>query len=111
MPLSLRQHKGSVSTRAAADGEYNRMGAHSARRRFLAWVEEYLRSSIPVDPKLARALRLAQAPYAEEQTPRRWLDRRALSLQGGAGASAAASGGRSTVWGASASWRPRAWPR
>ena len=31
--------------------------------------------------------------------------------RGGAGASAAASGGRSTVWGASASWRPRAWPR
>ena len=37
-----RQHAGSVSAKAAAAGEYDRMRAHSARRLFLAWVEDYL---------------------------------------------------------------------
>ena len=82
VPLSrYRQHRGSVSARAAADGEYNRMGAHSARRTFLDWVEEYLLSSNVGDRKLARALRLAQAPYGEERTLGRWLDRQALSWE------------------------------
>ena len=69
-----RQHAGSVSARAAAADQYDRLTAHAARAPFLAWVEEYLRDA-PRDPRLARALRLARAADRHEGGLRCHLDR------------------------------------
>jgi GT2 family glycosyltransferase len=70
-----RQHAGSVSAGAAADGSYDRMGAHPARAAFLEWVADYLGEGPPPSRSLAHALRLAMAPYRTEPGLRHRLAR------------------------------------
>ena len=74
-----RQHAGSVSARAAEEGQYDRMSEHAARGPFLDWVAEYLRDA-PPDRRLARALRMARAAYQGDDGIRGRLDRLAFRI-------------------------------
>jgi hypothetical protein len=58
-----RQHDASTSSRAIADGSYDRVGAHPARASFLKWVQEYAGEAGMRNWRLNLAIRLARAPY------------------------------------------------
>lgn len=69
-----RQHAGSASARAVAEGLYARQAEHAARGPFLAWIGDYLRDG-PPDPRLARTARLANAVYRRDGGLQDRLDR------------------------------------
>jgi glycosyltransferase involved in cell wall biosynthesis len=58
-----RQHSRSTSVRATMDGKYDRLGPHSARAKFLEWLEEYVLKSGVHNWLLTWAIHLARAPY------------------------------------------------
>jgi glycosyltransferase involved in cell wall biosynthesis len=58
-----RQHGNSVSAQAADSNEYSRTGSHGTRVAFLDWLTRYIEDSGVNDRRLARAVRLANAPY------------------------------------------------
>jgi glycosyltransferase involved in cell wall biosynthesis len=59
-----RQHPGSTSVRATADGSYDQLGPHPARAKFLEWLREYVLKSGVRSWTLNGAIYLARAPYA-----------------------------------------------
>lgn len=65
-----RQHEHSVSACATRSGEYQRTGAHRSRAAFLDWLAQYIARSNISDARLARSLRLAQAPYGPKSIQR-----------------------------------------
>jgi glycosyltransferase involved in cell wall biosynthesis len=72
-----RQHHGSTSFRATAEGSYDRLKPHSARANFLEWLQEYVIKSGVRSWTLNGAICLARAPYAGGQGTRGHLNRAA----------------------------------
>lgn len=70
-----RQHAASVSAQAQESGEYDRLAAHPARVAFLDWLAGHIDASGIGDKRLARALRLARAPYIQARTPLQFIDK------------------------------------
>jgi GT2 family glycosyltransferase len=59
-----RQHAGSTSSRAIAEGRYHPTRPNEAHRRFLEWLARYLDERPELsDRSLRRALSAAQRPY------------------------------------------------
>lgn len=64
-----RQHPESTSTKATQAGDYERYRPHAARIAFLRWAAEHAQASGRMTPSLARAFRLAFAPYDDPAWP------------------------------------------
>ncbi|MCW2765526.1 MAG: glycosyltransferase [Nocardioides sp.] len=62
-----RQHEDSVTAHSERSGVYVRTRPHQARIAFLAWVQDYARSTGLADISVERALRLALAPYGNNR--------------------------------------------
>ena len=62
-----RQHADSATARSEAAGVYVRTRPHQARVAFLAWVREHAREAGLADDSVERALRLALAPYGDNE--------------------------------------------
>lgn len=78
-----RQHAESTSARATASGDYDRMKPHSARVRFLEWVETYIRGSDMMTPQLDRSIRFAFARSLAPRLPVTLHDRLDLMIDAG----------------------------
>lgn len=72
-----RQHPGSTSLRATAEGSYDRLSPHSARAKFLEWLDEYVVKSGVDSWSLIWAIYLARAPYERRTGIRANLNRAA----------------------------------
>src|SRR5690606_37016295 len=58
-----RQHRNSHTCHAIATGEYDPDGPHPARKRYLVWLESYLRTHQWNHPRLRAALEEELRPY------------------------------------------------
>jgi glycosyltransferase involved in cell wall biosynthesis len=62
-----RQHAGSATARSEAAGVYVRTRPHVARVAFLQWIRDHAREAGLAQDSVERALRLAFAPYGDDE--------------------------------------------
>ena len=77
-----RQHPASATAASERSGHYDRLGPHAARVAFLRWVRSETEQAGPVDPAVARALRLASAAAGDEAVELSAMDRASVWVDG-----------------------------